>query len=472
MNCQAFRKAWLDDTNISVFAHIETCEECMAWIEKQMTTDEEVQFLKEVPLPSVILEERIMQAVYQNTGQGTPPHASTGSLQSLRSPKTNASSKRRTKGFPSFAMVSAAAVLLIAGLVGYKQLQSGEQELASQPQSSASSVANQDIAFSTQAQPKLEAADAPVKSSDTASNKPAAAATGAGTQQPKAEKSAMASTPSAATTASTATPSAAQVPSAMSESALAINDVNTKPAKSVSPESRSAQTQAHPTARYAGTKQHVGESENKQAVALTDSTSESKTASAADQAAAAAGEPVYALTAQTLTGSNQTETAESFAGPPLPTVEKAEITLSSFADVDTAVQASDMPVPVLNQSTNGFTVSDISVQYESETSQKVTQLTAEYKRSKSWIKINVVSNSHGKRSLSIPGTFAATQLFTVGSEQAIGVTFDQKGAKEASAQHAVYFNAQADNQSLYVVMTGHGISLNELIETAKLMTWE
>ncbi|MDF2680473.1 MAG: hypothetical protein K0R47_1663, partial [Brevibacillus sp.] len=72
MNCQAFRKAWLEeDTDSDVISHIETCDDCMAWIEKLLDTDEEVQFLKEVPLPSVNLEERIMQAIYQDAGQGT-----------------------------------------------------------------------------------------------------------------------------------------------------------------------------------------------------------------------------------------------------------------------------------------------------------------------------------------------------------------------------------------------------------------
>jgi len=94
MNCQAFRKAWLDldDTDSDTLSHIENCEDCIVWIETQMTSEEEVQFLKEVPLPQANLEERIMQAIYETAGQNLPPHAATVSLQ----PPTSITSKRKT----------------------------------------------------------------------------------------------------------------------------------------------------------------------------------------------------------------------------------------------------------------------------------------------------------------------------------------------------------------------------------------
>lgn len=75
MNCQEFRKAWEDTTNESTLFHIETCEECMVWIEAQFANGEEVQFLKEVPRPSAQLEDNIMQAIYKMTGQESTPQA-------------------------------------------------------------------------------------------------------------------------------------------------------------------------------------------------------------------------------------------------------------------------------------------------------------------------------------------------------------------------------------------------------------
>ncbi|MDF2683490.1 MAG: hypothetical protein K0R47_4680 [Brevibacillus sp.] len=458
MNCQAFRKAWVEDTDSDVISHIETCEDCIAWIEKQMTTDEEVQFLKEVPLPSVNLEERIMQAIYQTAGQGTPPHAATESLQ----PPTPIASKRRTKGFPSLAWVSAAAVLLVVGLAGYQQLQSDSQQMAAQPQSSTTGGASQGVAYSTENQPKSAKVDVPAQNPDMSSTTASPAAASTEKKQPLAETA-----PAGSKTA----PKPAETPSVMTESTLAM--VNPE-AKTVSPQSRATHTES-PTARSAKTNQPAPESASKE-TALADDAKASKSpslaAEEADQSAAAANEPAFSLTAQTLPEADQNASANSIVGPPVPAVQKAEITLSTFSDLETAVQASDLPVPVLAPATSGFAVSDISVQYESETSQKATRLTAEYKRNKSWIKIDVVRNTHGKRSLSIPGTFTATQLFNVGGEQAIGVSFDQQGAKSTAVQHAVHFNTLAENQSLYVVASANGISLDELIETTKQLSWE
>lgn len=459
MNCQAFRKAWLEDTDSDVISHIETCEECIAWIENQMTTDEEVQFLKEVPLPSVNLEERIMQAIYQDAGKGTPPHAATESLQ----PPTPIASKRRAKGFPSLAWVSAAAVLLVVGFAGYQQLHSDGQQMASQPQSSASGGATQGVAYNAESQSPSAKVDAPAQSPDMTSTTAAPAAAGTENQQPLAKT---------APTGSTTAPKPTETPSVMTGSTLAMGNLE---AKTVSPQIRATHTES-PTARSAKTNQAASESASKETAALADDAKASKgpslAAESADQSSAAANEPVFSLTAQTVPEADQNASANSMVGPPVPAVQKAAITLSSFSDLETAVQASDLPVPVLEPATSGFAVSDISVQYESETSQKATRLTADYKRNKSWIKIDVVRNTHGKRSLSIPGTFTATQLFTVGGEQAIGVSFDQQGAKSTTVQHAVHFNAQAENQSLYVVISANGVSLDELIETTKQLTWE
>jgi hypothetical protein len=194
--------------------------------------------------------------------------------------------------------------------------------------------------------------------------------------------------------------------------------------------------------------------------------------SAESNSIAAVDEPVTAMTVPQNPGADpDVATGNTLVGPPAPADGKAPITLSTFSDVETAVQASDMPVPVLAQMPNGFSLGDISVQYESETSQRVAQLTADYKRNNDWVKVDVVRNKNGKRSLSIPGTFTATQLFSVNGEQAIAVSFQQQGTRESAAQHAVHFNAQSENQSLYVVVTANGISLEELIEASKSVAW-
>lgn len=451
MNCQAFRKAWLEeDTDSDVISHIETCDDCMAWIEKLLDTDEEVQFLKEVPLPSVNLEERIMQAIYQDAGQGTPPHAATESLQA----PIPITSKRRTKGFPSLAWVSAAAVLLIVGLAGYQQLQSGNQEMAaSMPQSSAAGTANTEIAINSQTNQAPAAADA---------QPPVTAKMAVNTEVAKEQP------PAAAPASEAVQPKTADAPLAAGKQSVAMVAPQ---AKTAAPESRSKTPDSQPLARNAAEGKAPAQNET---VALADNAAKENNAPVAKQEAAAladSNQTFSAMTALDNTEADQAESAKALVGPPAPAVQKAAITLSTFSDLETAVQASDLPVPVL-ASASGYAVNDVSVQYESETSQKVTRLTADYKRNNSWIKIDVVRNTHGKRSLSIPGTFSATQLFTVGGEQAIGVSFDQQGTKATAVQHAVHFNAQADNQSLYVVISANGVSLNELIETTKELTWE
>ncbi|NRQ56125.1 hypothetical protein HP425_22255 [Brevibacillus sp. HD1.4A] len=462
MNCQAFRKAWLDDTDSDIFSHIETCEECIAWIETQMTTEEEVQFLKEVPLPQANLEERIMQAIYQNAGQGVPPHAATATVAVLpQQAAAPATSKRRPKGFPSFAWVSAAAVLLAVGFLSYQQLQDDQMmQTAAQPEANQASASNQIVAYSGTATQAQETAPA-------APPAPPQATTGAtgGSSQPMAKQN-EAATPSTGAAAAV-NPNGDAAPAA-ANALVALDD--TQQSKAAPPQARTAQPEnqgaaaarSQPTAKVPA----VNAKEN--------AASEENVAENALMAAKKGGAP--AITADQpmgMTAVPEQENSENgLVGPSLAMAAKQPITLSTFTDTDTAVQASDMPVPVLAQNPNSFSLSSISVQYESETSQKVTHLAADYKRNNDWIRIDVVRNTQGKRSLSIPGTFSATQLFAVNGEQAIAVSFDNKDAKNAVAEHAVHFNAQSNNQSLYVVITAHGVSLDELIEASKQLTWK
>lgn len=456
MNCQAFRKAWLDDTDGDTHSHIETCDECIAWIETQMTTEEEVQFLKEVPLPHANLEDRIMQAIYQNAGQGVPPHAATASSEQhtttaavLPIPK-----KRWTKGFPSYAWVSAAAVLLAVGFVSYQQFSPESIQMASIQENNQADTQNA-LALNepTLGSPETSTASVPA---------PAAA-----------PKEAMPKVESAPESAATATqvapvePSAKTTPPPVQSQGGAIA-MGKPEAKAVTPEPRTTNKDERTIVASRG----LPDKSTEQGV-------NAKTALPADSAqpesnASATGDKptTFGIASEGNPENADGQTAENaVVGPTLPSAAKQPITFSSFSDLNTAVQASDMPVPALAQTANAFSLSTVSVQYESETSQKVERLTSEYKRNDDWIRIEVVRNTEGKRSLSIPGTFSATQLFAVNGEQAIAVSFDQTDAKASAAQHSVHFNANPNNQSLYVVMTANGMTLNELMDAAKQITW-
>ncbi|WP_289140399.1 hypothetical protein [uncultured Brevibacillus sp.] len=464
MNCQAFRKAWLDldDTDSETLSHIETCEDCIVWIETQMTTEEEVQFLKEVPLPQANLEERIMQAIYETAGQNLPPHAATVSLQ----PPTSITSKRKTKGFPSFAWVSAAAVLLAVGFMGYQQLQTDQIQTASQIDNSPTTAANGAVSYHIVDQPASSApASTPPEAAVERSAPPSEA--------PKLKQSTVQENTPIAKDTPPAAPAQAKIATSPLEGAIAMENQQSKAAP---PETRATNKESRVTmvARNNGAEKPASEpkanSQSSTAVAPGDNSSAVATADA--NPSIAGSEQAFGITAATVPDSKQdVSTENALVGPPVPTA-KQQITLSTFSDVDTAVQASDMPVPVLPTATNGFAMSDISIQYESETSTKVAHLAANYNRNKDWIKVEVLRNTQGKRSLSIPGTFSATQLFSINGEQAIAVSYEQHDKKDSAVQHAVHFNAQTNNQSVYVVITAHGVPLDELIDASKQITWK
>ncbi|KMZ40002.1 MULTISPECIES: hypothetical protein [Bacillales] len=465
MNCQAFRKAWLDDTDSDSHSHIETCDECIAWIETQMTTEEEVQFLKEVPLPQANLEDRIMQAIYQTAGKGVPPHAATASSEQQTSTVISKPNKRWTKGFPSYAWVSAAAVLLAVGFVSYQQLAPSSNQMAAIQETGAqdNQIKQNIVAFDEGESKSATQASAPAIASQ-----PAAADS---TTMKKAE-----SNPESAATQSQVAPTAPakDTPPAsppQSNNAIAMVKPEEKVATS---EARTVNKDGQNSVASRGLQGNsVDQATKAKSEVPAESANTGNHISAKEANGAAAENPMtFGIASQ---GEQDTEdgatTEKALVGPALPALAKQPITLSSFTDLNTAVQASDMPVPALSQAPNGFSMSTVSVQYESETSQKVTRLTSDYKRNNDWIRIDVVRNTEGKRSLSIPGTFSATQLFAVNGEQAIAVSFDQTDSKASTAQHAAHFNAKSDNQSLYVVMTAHGVTLNELMDAAKHISW-
>lgn len=479
MNCQAFRDAWINDTdNDDLFSHIETCEACIAWIETQMASDEEVQFLKEVPSPPANLEERIMQAIYQSSEQTAPPLAATIPFPSA-TPAASAKGNKRTKGFPSYAWVSAAAVLLAVGVVGYQQLSVPEQfhtasELVNNQAGSSAQIAMN----SPQASPAAGAAPENTETQASGGSEPQ--------QQVQETLEAYGDQPPEAA-ASVEIAAAPPVQEKQVEAPTAANNgleagiAMADPGRSTPKENRGLMARN-------GTPKPVSEPVVKKEAAPTESETaktqmedRQATMDHAEMSLAATAfvhDPVYARTVDpeadmSMMMEADTGTAKSsLVGPPLQAAESSPITLSTFTDVETAVQASDMPVPVLAKAPDGFAMSGISIRYESETSQHVALLLADYQRDQDWIKIEVVRNKDGKRSLSIPGTFTATHLFSVNNEQAIGVSFEKQPKEESTAQHAVHFNASAGEQSLYVVLTANGISLDELMELSKEITWK
>lgn len=470
MNCQAFRNNWLTHTDNEMLSHIETCEACITWLESQ-TQDEEVQFLKEVPPPPANLEDRIMQAIYQTSEQAAPPHAATMPLQDATQSMTTKSNPRQRR-FPSFAWVSAAAVLLIVSAVGYQQLQKPMVETAyevpsgSQQEPSAAGIASVPESASSQ--------EDPTESPELASEQPASAARVEEPQTATPSEQPIASFGFAAT-APPEQPIGTTEPAADTHSILAADT-----SRAVTKENRPAIV-----ARNASPKPPTYEQANEQPAKKEHppivSEEVNLAASVAEEpspemsvAAAIMRAPVYALTMapeEEMGTLADLADKKSQASPPTePVSESSPITLSTFTDVETAVQASDMPVPVLNELPDGMGLGGISIRYESETSQKVAKVMAEYQNASSWIKVEVERNGNSKRSLSIPGTFTATQLFSVNNEQAIGVTFEKQ--PEQTASHAVHFNALSGDHSLYVVMTAHGIPLETLMGAAKKITWK
>jgi hypothetical protein len=472
MNCQEFRDTWLIDTDSDSLSHIETCEACIAWIEAQ-ANDEEVQFLKEVPMPPANLEERIMQAIYQTSEQGAPPHAATIPLQPAAVLPMQKKGSQRPKGFPSLAWVSAAAVLIAVGVVGYQQMQIPMVETAyevgitqsDEIQSAASSAAAPQAPASSPVAP----AAAPELNNQAEST--ATAETAA--QDAPSPEATTAMGPAAVQPKTTVEPKQEAAPQAAGGAAATAStprpvEKNTRPP--IVDRNSAIKPPAEPTARKE-TPAVTQEMNATAAVAGTETQPSQEMGVAADTS----NKAIYALTVapeeeMATMDVSTAESARSLVGPPAPA--ETPITLSTFSDVETAVQASDMPVPVLSEVPDSFTLGGISIRYESETSQKVANVVADYQRDKGWIKVEVSRNLNGERSLSIPGTFTATQLFSVNNQQAIGVSYEQRPEQEQAAQHAVHFNAKSGEQSLYVVMTAHGVSLDELMNTAKKITWK
>jgi hypothetical protein len=444
MNCQEFRNTWMLDTDDAALSHVETCEECLAWVEANFTSDEEVSFLKESPQPSVQLEDRIMQAIYQTAGHGVVPQLTAAKHSVSAAP-------RRWTRATGLAWASAAGILLAVGLVGYQNLMVKDHPSANQ----------QAAMESTGTNTKASEAEAPEPQAPVAS-------------PPADSGSALASIQSAPESA-TPTPKADAKLSPRGDAAPS-------PALLAPPTPASPQHRPMIAARNNQTKPSAAESPQPQP--SNEKVVMSDTETANQPTALQPAPPVNGITstdqqADRITALSKQPDSElvvgkaPIVGPPREALVKPEITLSSFTEVETAVQASDMPVPTAGKLPSNFALHSIHLQYESETSKHVTQTTVEYRRGADLIKVEVFRNTDGKRSLSIPGTFIDTQLFQIDGEQAIAVSYDpQAPSADPSVQHAVHFNTQKENQSLYVVLSANGIRLHELIEVAKELNWK
>jgi hypothetical protein len=454
MNCQEFRRLWQHDATDADLTHIETCNDCLNWLEANFTSDEEVMFMKEYPQPSAHLEDRIMQAVYQ---LAVPSSSSPVSATMEKAPGAMARSPRR---YLSIGWAGAAAILLAVGLISLRGMPGDFQESAGfvpQKQSAASetaTVSQPQVTVSNNTE--VQEAAKPPKPENQTVQQPAAPAEKAMALQP------VQSVPSAQPRAEMGQPASQPSMEKVAITAPAVAGPPVDTGKSIA-------------ARY----NRAGSSNN---------TNQESSQPAAKQAAPA-GETGQIAVADVAAPKHQGSSMPGIAGlaaqsapdtaPPDTKMDAAatkatpQITLSTFTDVETAVRSSDLPIPSITNLPDGFALSSVSLRYESETSQRVTNISLMYHRNADSIKIEATRSSSGPHSLSVPGIFSETQVFQVEGERAIGVTYAQQEAATsgANAQHAVHFYATKYDQTLYVVLTANGISLSELTELAKHLAW-
>ncbi len=501
MNCHDFRKKWETATDESILAHIETCDECLYWIEANDRTVEEAIFMKEYPKPSAQLEDRIMQAIYEAAGNDATHSAALHPV--ISEPLT---SKWKSRKFYIPAWVGAAGILLAVGLLGTKLLpgDSNATNMASAPAASQAAVGAESSpppglqAFSSIPETRGESqAEGSQPKADTAADQAAKTAGDAALAAKVPEKPVQSATNQLTDltnqAVASATPSAKQPAPPNHSLAIARSNEQSPMASAASRQSKqqsmleseqvlqnanvalaapkveapknSAATPVPENSPIRGQEQQdqvamglVPDTEpspdnSTSSASHPDSTSEAKTAATGDLGIAAVPE-----------GTNAENEKIGLAG-------KAPITMSSFTDIDSAVQASDIPVPSVE---SDYTLSSVSVQYESSTSKHASNTQVHYagKTGEKQFSISVSVNENGKRSLSLPGNFSDTKLFLLGSDQAIGVAYPRDEAKTEPLKTAVHFQTTQKDKSLYVVVSGSGIQLNELVELSKKIVWK
>jgi hypothetical protein len=477
MNCQEFRKKWVHEAGHDALSHIEECDDCLNWIEANFTSDEEVRFMKEYPQPSAQLEDRIMQAIYTISLSGSQPPVSAAGQPIQRDQPTSA--RRIGWRWQSLAWAGAACFLLAAGLFSLKGLGPGETDMAAKVASGSQEAAGGQMSPQAAINQTAEMETAKTESNPAGSSPTdsvAAADPSVGQKQADAIQPAPSALSAPENAVAKTAPAAKEGTPAHHEAADKKNDQGTDASGMIAARGKE---KSQPSAPAAPAGSAVQQPEQTGALANAAVTENQAAVTAPVTLFGIAADPqakdggsAAASTAQKQAG-EQTGTAAAAVpvAPPVP--PKQPITMSTFTEMETAVQASDLPVPSSAKLPNGFAFSSVSLQYESETSKRVTSVTTVYSRNADVIKIEVTPNLYGKRSLSIPGTFTETRVFTIDNEQAIGVTYDPQAKHETESvpQHAVYFNTMKENHSLYVVISGNGVRLEELTELAKQLSW-
>lgn len=466
MNCQEFRDKWIpgndEAAHSHIESHIETCDDCLLWIEANSLRDEEVMYLKEFPQPSPQLEDRIMQSIYETARHAVvPPH--------LAAQQDVAIQKGSISHPPKFFSAStiwigAAAAVFAIGLITWpqvnQQLEKQASPLASVQQAPASesytgqagSAANES-ATAPAAAPEMNMAMTIPDTNAALPNTPASSESTQSGETPPAE-------------APAANQQMANQSPAISTQSVAKVEISSR-SKQTTPAAGSTQVKKNQQAPAST------EAENKVPM-LAMAPQDPEAATKIDhnqpkQAMAPDGSQTEDSTLADLLDELPDEQLNTLASTASPDAD-AHVTISTFTEIETAVQASDLPIPTLSPSAGGYHLSSLSLRYESQTSKHVIGLSGVYTNGSNQVVIEV-SPVVGERALSIPGTFADRKLFTINGHQAIAVTY-QLDQTSAANEHAVHFMTTEHDTSMYVILFGHGGTLDQLIELAKGITWK
>jgi len=461
MNCQEFRLRWKDDADDAVLAHWADCDDCLKWLEETEMSDEEVLFMREFPQPSAQLEDRIMRAIYETARQGTTPPVSAAMAVG---PAPAVDKRRLFRRYPAFAWVGAAAILLATGLYSWQSNLPNQQEMG------ITAFEQVPAAENSAAGTAPAAHGAPVLMQND--SQPESALSQPADNAPSPEQ-AQATSETAAPEVAPETP---QEQPAVNPQERALAMVPPPASGSASLNGQASGIAARSAGDSAATKKG-GEQTDTAAPALENS----NTMAAMTEPVAGDASPEQPqeqpLNGIASTGEAAEETADgNGSGQPqtVSLLSKQAITVSTFTDVETARHASDMPIPSAATLPEGFALSSVSLQYESETSQRVTNVSLLYHRSGDAIKIDVKRKEANAPQLSVPGSFAETKVFTIAGERAVGVTYTADSIRPegaAGAQHAVHFYSRQNGQSLYIIISGSGMTLDDIIEIAKQLTW-
>ncbi|MGC5326664.1 hypothetical protein [Brevibacillus sp. SYSU BS000544] len=456
MNCQEFRDNWIqgndEATHSHIESHIETCDDCLLWIEAYSLRDEEVTYLKEFPQPSPQLEERIMQAIYETARTAVmPPHLA--AQQDVTIEKRSFTRPRKFFS-ASTVWIGAAAAIFAIGLITWPQVnQQLEQQAA--PLASVRNLPAQQSASNDASPAPNESTTAPAASPEM------------GTAMAPPETNAAVPNTTAPSETPVEAPANSQPllkqPQALSSNSVAKTDMSSrsKQIQQNTPASDSAQAKKAPPATTTEPESKVPMFAlaplNPEGAKI--DPNQSPQTIAPDEPQTPDSTPADLLDGEfnTLSSTSLSDTA-------------ANVTVSTFTEIETAVQASDLPIPALGQSSNGYRLDSLSLRYESQTSKHVIGLSGVYTNGSNQVAIEV-NPVVGERSLSIPGTFADRKLFTIDGNQAIAVTYKLDPTSSAN-EHAVHFMTSENNTQLYVILSGHGGSLDQLIDLAKGITWK